>query len=315
MRLVPLRRLGLLFAMVAPVTGGEAEPALDPGTFVVDAKAPLVAARIAGQPVRLRFDLAAHAPIVLAPEAVARLGLAGNFRNGKKVRVSRGTLVTQAGRLRVKVPYSTETVAVDGRAHDVRVAMPEGFQAVGADGLIGPKGLPYMAVRLELGPATSGNRTIRLPLEPGGAFAGLYTRMPAVEQVLEVEVAPSRPFTHGTASTGGALTIIRGGRLSGPVREVELSYGIRRPARLLTLDSPWSAAGLPVTQLLMRVQDWEGKVPRPADADSDPDAILVLVQRDPQRAVRLLTLGADVVGRCASFEWRRAEDQMILRCP
>jgi hypothetical protein len=313
-----LPRLALLVSLLlAGWTTAAAQSAgpLDPGPRVVNAAAPHVDALIAGQPVRLRFDLAAHAPVVLSPEAAARLGLAQNLRDGARARVRRGTLVTQAGRVQVKIPFSAETLLLDGRAHDVEVAVPPDFRVADADGLIGPKGLPCRAVRYELRPVGPADREIRFALEGGTAFAGLYTRVPAGPAVLRVEVAPSRPFTHATAASGAALAALVGGRLTGPLRDIDLSYGIRRPARLLKLDRPWTETGLPVGELLMRVQDWEGSDTRPPDADADPEDILVLVARDPQRAVRLLTLGADVVGGCASFEWRRDENLLLLRCP
>jgi hypothetical protein len=302
---------------VAPASAQKdgAAPVLHPGARVIDARAPIVEAVIAGQPVRLRFDLAAHAPVILTPAAAARLGLGGDLRNGRKAKVRRATLLTMAGRVTVRIPYTVETVGIDGVAQQIVVAVPPGLLSEGEDGRIGPKALPYAEVRYQQRPPAGTDGETRLTLEAGNDFGGLYTPVRVGGETIKVEFAPAFRQSVGTAATGAILAGAVGGRLEGPERMVRIVYDIERPVRLLRLDRPFPIAGLSVGQVLMRIQDWEGRHPRPADADVDPDDILVLVGRDPQRSNRFLSLGHEVTGGCASIAWRRADDSLLLVCP
>jgi hypothetical protein len=306
----------------------KAAPALV-GTTVLGAEAPFVDALVAGKPVRLRLDFAAHAPIILTPAAAGRLGLASDVRpatDGKKAeKPSRGVIVSRVGRQTVRVPYSREQVEIGGVARAIQVATPEGYavtgkdgagrDGAGADGSILPSALPVAVVRLQQRPPGPGDVETTWQVLDDGAFDGLEFRAMAGPNTIRVGLAPSRPQTVGTASTAGALAELNGGRLTGPVSPVMVVYGVSRPARLLQLDKPWTGAGVAVTRLMMRLHDWEGKDPVPMDGDLDAQVIQVNARRNAQRGIRLMKLGADALGRCAGFEWRRAGNLLVLQCP
>lgn len=278
-------------------------------------QAPLIDAVIAGHPVRLRLDFGATAPVMLTPAAAARLALESDVRPGTKEEPDRGRLITQVGRKRVSLPWSRETVAIDGVAQPMEVVTASGYAAGGADGTIRPSALPCAVVRFEQRAARPGDAETVLPLMEGDRFDALTVRAAAGRETIEVVHAPWRAQSMGTAATGGALAELLGGSLTGPVGETPVVYGVTRPARLLRLDRPWPVGGVQLREMLMRVSDWEGRGPVPPDADLDRDLIQVTVRRNAQRGQRFLQLGQDVLGACASLEWRREARVLVVRCP
>jgi hypothetical protein len=282
---------------------------------VRSAQAPFVDAVIAGQPVRLRLDFAATAPVLLTPEAAQRLALAGDARPGTKEKPDRGSLISSVGRKRVRIAWSREMVAIDGVVQPMEVLTPAGYAAGGADGSIRPSALPCAVVRLEQRAVRAGDAETVLPLMESDRFDALTVRAMAGTDAIEVVHAPWRAQSMGTASTGGALAALVGGSLTGPVVETPVVYGVTRPARLLKLDRPWPVSGVRLSQMLMRVSDWEGRGPVPPDADLDRELIQVTARKNAQRGLRFLQLGQDVLGACASLEWRREARALVVRCP
>ncbi len=276
---------------------------------------PLVDAVIAGKTVRLRLDFGAHAPIVLTPAAAERLALASDSRPGTKEEPDRGTLLTRVGRKTVRIPWSRETVTVEGVTQPLAVLTPPAYAPGIGDGSIRPSALPCGTVRLEQRPAGARDAETVMRVVEDGTFDGLPVKAMAGKQDIQVEVSPWRRETIGTAATGGVLVTLLGGSLTGPVVETPVVYGVTRPARRLVLDRPWQVAGVAVPALMMRVSDWEGDHAVPPDADLEADLIQVAKRRNPQRSFRLIHLGADVLAGCASFEWRRAGNLLAVRCP
>jgi hypothetical protein len=276
---------------------------------------PLVDAVIAGHPVRLRVDFGAHAPVTLAPAAAQRLALASDTRPGTEEEPDRGAVISQVGRKTVRVPWSMESVTIDGVTRPLEVLTPPDYAPGVGDGSIRPSALPCGTVRLEQRAATPRDVESVMRIVDDGTFEGLPVKAEAGKDDIRVEISPWRRETMGTAATGGVLVTHLGGILTGPVLEVPVVYGVTRPARLLKLDRPWTVAGVKVPALMMRVSDWEGRHAVPPDGDLEADLIQVARRRNPQRSLRLIHLGQDVLGGCASFEWRRDGNLLAVRCP
>jgi hypothetical protein len=187
---------------------------------------------IAGQPVRLRVDFGAHAPITLTPAAAARLALASDVRPGTDEEPDRGTLVSRVGRKTVRIPWSRETVIVDGVAQQMAVLTPPAYAPGIGDGSIRPSALPCGTVRLEQRAARAGDVETLMRIVEDGTFDGLPVTVMAGNQDIQVEISPWRRETMGTAATGGVLVTLLGGSLTGPVAETPVVYGITRPVQL-----------------------------------------------------------------------------------
>lgn len=331
----PGRCAALALMLAAGAASGQpAQPVPIPefvGERRVPAGSPFVEAVIAGQPVRLRLDFGANAPVTLSPAAAERLRLAADLRepDGRvadgappkgraakgMTRPERGIVVSQVGRKTVRVSWSREMVTIDGRLQSLLVSTPASYGVPGADGSIAANALPYAVVRLEQRKATPNDVERLAPVLKNSPFAGLRFRADAGGQALSVQLAPFATSSVGTAATGSALAGVSGGTLSGPVSDVPIVYGVLRPARRLVLAQPWTGAGVPVRQIMMRVADWEGKKAEPPDGDVDADLIQVKARRNNQRGLHLLALGADALGGCADFEWRRTDNMLVMRCP
>ena len=306
--------VGLWLAAGSPAVAQTAKPDLSRSCVWTTAQ-PLVDAAIAGQPVRLRVDFGAHAPIVLTPAAATRLALASDTRPGTDEEPDRGTVITRVGRKTVRIRWSREMVTVDGVTQPLEVLTPPDYAPGIGDGSIRPSALPCAVVRLEQ--RSAGPRDVETVMRviDDGTFDGLPVKAMAGRDDIRLEFSPWRERTVGTAAVGGILVSLLGGSLSGPVTETPVVYGVTRPARLLKLDRPWQAAGVKVPALMMRLSDWEGDHAVPPDGDLEADLIQVAKRRDPQRSFRLMHLGQDVLGDCASFEWRRAGHLLAVRCP
>jgi hypothetical protein len=284
-------------------------------TCVWSMQQPLVDAVIAGQPVRLRVDFGVHAPITLTPVAAERLALASEVRPGTNEEPDRGSVFARVGRKMVRVRWSLERVTIDGVTRPIEVLTPPDYATGIGDGSIRPSELPCGIVRLEQRAPDARDIETVMRITQDGTFDGLRMKAMAGKEDIQVEVAPWRRETIGTAATGGVLATLLGGVLTGPVVDVPVVYGVTRPARLLKLDRPWQVAGVQVPALMMRMSDWEGDHAVPQDGDLEADLIQVARRRNPQRSFRLIHLGRDVLGGCASFEWRRAGNLLAVRCP
>jgi hypothetical protein len=276
---------------------------------------PLVNAVIAGQPVKLRVDFGAHGPITLTPAAAERLALASDTRPGTDEEPDRGRILSMVGRQTVRIPWSREIVTIEGVTQSQEVVTPPGYAAGQADGTIRPSTLPCGTVRLEQRAGRPGDVETVVRVVEDGRFDGLPFRVKAGADTVQVEFGPWRAQTVGTAAVGGVLVTLLGGSLTGPVVDTLVVHGVARPARLLRLDRAWLVGGVQVPAFMMRVRDWEGDHAVPPDADLEADMIQVARRRNPQRSLKLVYLGQDVLRDCASFEWRRAGNLLAVRCP
>lgn len=298
---MPPARLAL--AALAPLLGATAPT----GTLTLPVEAPFVAARIAGQPVRLRVSFDAPGPLTLTLAAARRLGLrsttAATFLVGP-IRLTGGStsvwLEAGGGRVRVQALWTEHSAIGDGA--DV-------------DGVVGPTALPVSAVRLVRASAMPGRRR-SMPAEIG-ALTGLGFHETIGGRSLLVRLAPERGDTIATAAAGALLASARGGSLGERIERRPIAYGIDRPVRSLVLGEPFHIATLTVRRLLVRTRDYAGATHLPADAEPEsPDEIVVTGGNvAPGMALYRLSLGADVLGRCAEIAWDARAKRLTLDCP
>ncbi len=310
MRFAPL---SLLLLLAAPADTRPKPAPLPP--LVLNATAPQISARIAGQPVTLTVDLGGDPLLQLNPDVAARLPL---------LREDRGTFRVAVGQTSAAVPFSRELVEIAGRSSDdVRVltpkTAPEG-QRPGSDGTIGLALLPHDIIELRYRAATSADRSTSVAARRGdrSSSIGFAWTLPNDDEI-EIELEPLRPTSVASVAAASRIAAVADGRLQGPVRRVMIGYGVARPVRRLVLARPISVAGVRVGEADVRLYDWAGRAELPPDADAD-DAAVVIGKRGRQRGWPILKLGHDVLSRCASITWRREPDErerghFTLHCP
>lgn len=307
--------LVLALTLAAPGNARRApEPAPLP-PLVLPGAAPQISVRIAGQPAVLTVDFGGDPLVQLNPVAAARLQLAMPGRDQFRVAV---------GRVSAAVPFSRETLDIAGRtAVDVRVltpAAPPPGQAAGSDGVIGLGLLPHAAVLLRFRAATAQDRAASVPARADGSSGSMaFAWTLAGQGRIEVELHNLRPASAASVAAASRIADAGDGRLSGPVRRVEIGFGVARPVRRLVLARPLAIAGVMLRDVDVRLFDWAGKAQLPPDADGAGGAV-VTARRGRQRGWPILKLGSDVLSVCASIGWQRdpgerQRGRFELHCP
>jgi hypothetical protein len=285
----------------------------------------VVAAWIAGVPLRLRIDPAAPAmPLIdRALAERAKLKLTGNWGIGIDYSVGGTTINTR-----------TQTVPFDlASASDSRVALGKrrvGWAsrpfATGVEASVGPAAMPEPIVRFQLHAPRPGETTTTFRARHDSALFEIFGSFSATFAEIIVGGAPMRlrldPWHARTLATAGAavrLAAAHGGTLSGDAVPTEIFFGVERPVRTMTLARPLALGMLLVTTLGVRIGDY-GRTAAIREADApleavDPDEIVVTAKggkRDMRRDT--LSLGADYLKRCSSIVFDKPARLIRLTC-
>lgn len=287
----------LLLAVVAPFAIGAARAPID---YVVHGDG-IVAVRIGGQPARLRISPWAPAAPTLNPDFADRAGLHGGwFRAAVKV-----------GPVKIKGDTGVTTLDFGKVAFKRRAVWFEKPYARGADAAVGPGGLPVDIVRFDLRAPAPGERTVTLPLiqKP---FLPTFAALDVGGRRLIVLFDPLHERTLATAGAGQSLAAALGGQLTGETGRAEVAFGIDRPVRLLRLARPLTIGPLRFDAVAVRISD-NGSTAGIADADADPDEIVVTAKRNGDRRDTLI-VGRDQLDRCSSIIFDKPARQIRLSC-
>lgn len=281
---------------IASATG--AKPKI--GTYVVRGDG-IVAARLGNIGGRMRITPWAPAVPTLNPDVAARVGLKGGWF-GFAVKVGP-----------VKVTGKSDVTKLDfgGLAIKRRVVWFDRRYDKGADGAVGPGGVPADIVRFDLRAPKPGERTATLPLAQF-LFQPTYARIDVGGRPLTILFDPEHAQTLATAGAGASIAAAFGGTLTGGTGRAEVAFGIDRPIRTLKLARPMAIGPLSITTLSVRIGD-NGSVGGIADADADPDEIVVTAKKKGNRR-DVLIIGRDQLDRCSSIVFDKKAKQIRLTC-
>ena len=268
----------------------------------------IVDATVNGLPLRLRIEPGAPGlPLVSQAFAMrAKLTCGGLLCFGVGYNVGREkaygkTVVTRFG-------WGTDT------AEKRRVGWLSRDYAMSADGAIGPAGLPEPVVRFVLRSPRAGERTVALPMEGGGLFGGWQPSRGMLtvgaEKIL-VRFDPEHPRSLATAAAGVALARAQGGVLTAERGAQEVLFGIERPYRVMTLARPIAVGPVTLSSLGVRVTDGSGANTIAQQGD-DPSE--VVVNAEGKKTYMVLSLGADVLGRCSSLVFDKGRKEVRMTC-
>lgn len=303
---LPLR-IGLLALASVALTGA----ADDRDTLTVRADAP-VAMTVNGVDGRVRID----------PSAVPRLMCNPDFAVRAKI-VAEGRAVLLTDPADVVGSYGTVAMRIAGRALDVRANWLDGRYVEGADCVIAPGMIGVGVVRFEGGSAARGERTVAMPLNPGGATSpdwngAAATAVRVGDRDISVGFSFLQPDNSITASA--ALRIADGyvGRYAGgPVGSVSVS-GRERQVRRMVLQKPLAVGPLSVTEMQVRVSDWgsAGRI-KPVgtiDPPEDPNDVKVVARFEREETFERLMLGREQLRRCSSITIDFRAREIRLAC-
>lgn len=261
----------------------------------------VVPASVGGVAGRMRISPWAPAAPTLNPDYANRIGLRPGWF-GVKLAV---------GPVRVGGASAVTRLSIADAAFKRRVVWFDRRYAVGADGAVGPGGLPAQIVRFDLRAPITGERTVALPLVQQ-MFRPATTRVSIGGQVVTVLFDPQHRHTLATAGAGAAIASAQAGQLTGPPGSAEIAFGIERPVRTLRLGTPLSIGPLAIASLSVRIADG-GSLGGIADADADPDEIVVAAGRKSDRRNTLI-IGRDQLDRCSSIVFDKPAKVIRLTC-
>ena len=270
----------------------------------------IVTVNLNGAAGRIRIDPAAPAlPIFTAPFAAGQAQLrAGPFAFAYLVGPQQVPGVSAVGRI---------AIGEGARPRKRRVGWTGRPYVEGADGVIGPGGLPEQVVRFVLRPPLAGERTITLPLEDeGGLFGGwggTYALVDLGGEPLRVRFNPHEPRTLATAGAAVRIANAYDGRVSGETAPAHIAFGISRPVRTMRLGRPLMLGPLAISELGVRTADF-GNASGIREEGGDPDEIVVTGDRRRNRNRDRLAIGADHISRCSAIVFDKRRREVRLTC-
>lgn len=288
----------LAIAGLQPGMASSAKPKIGIYTVRGDGVVPATVGGIAG---RMRITPWAPAVPTFNPDFASRVGLKGGWF-GFAVKVGP-----------VKVGGKSDVTRLDfgGLAMKRRVVWFDRRYDPGADGAVGPGGVPADIIRFDLRPALPGERTATLPLAQF-LFQPTYARIDMAGRPLTILFDPQHARTLATAGAGASIAAAQGGTLVGDVGRAEVAFGIDRPIRTLRLARPLAIGPLSIDAVSVRIAD-NGSVGGIADADADPDEIVVTAKKKGSRR-DVLIVGRDHLNRCSSIIFDKKAKLIRLTC-
>ena len=269
----------------------------------------IVTVTVNGAPGRLRIDPPAPAlPIVSTPYAEQARLRAGPFAFAFLVGPEQVRGLSAVGRI---------GVGEGTRPRKRRIGWTARPYVRGADGVIGPGGLPEPVVRFVLRAPLPGERTFTLPLEDeGGLFGGwggTYALVDLGGEPLRVRFNPNEPRTLATAGAAVRLANAFEGRVSGETAPAQIAFGISRPVRNMRLARPFMVGPLAISELGVRTADF-GNASSIREEGGDPDEVVVTGDRRRNRGRDRIAIGADQLRNCSSITFDKRARQVRLSC-
>lgn len=285
--------------LVLPIAADGAKPT--PGVYVVrgDGVLPAVVGGVAG---RMRITPWAPSAPTLNPDYAQRIGLKGGWF-GFRVLV---------GPVKVGGQTGVTRLAFGQTAFKRRVAWFEKRYDAGADGAIGPGGLPADLIRFDLRSPQPGERTVSLPLVQL-LFRPTFARVDVGGRPITILFDPQHVHTLATAGAGAAIAAAQGGELVGPRGSAEIAFGIQRPIRTMRLKSPLMIGPMRIDTLAVRIADGGSGGAAIPDAEADPDEIVVTAKGKGDRR-DVLIVGRDQLSRCSSILFDKRAKTISLSC-
>jgi hypothetical protein len=271
------------------------------GELALDVADPVIDAVIAGVPVRLRVDLAAHDTIELNPATAARLPL--KYESGPDVYVGRIVLTGRTAFAKVRIGAVEQQLQLVEHGRDC---------CVGVDGAIGPQLLPYGRVVWRNPAAPAPNGAVALLLDDDES-TGLSALVPREVAGIRVRFGLRQAQSGATAAAGAILAKAWGGSWDGPEQRVPAAFDIKRPARAVLFAHPATLAGFRFDRLMVRTADFGGGERLPVDPVG-ADEIVVSKKLPRQEAWPAVTLGADRLDRCVEIAFAAMPRTLTLRC-
>ncbi|MES2339786.1 MAG: hypothetical protein V4537_16960 [Pseudomonadota bacterium] len=306
-----MRKLRFGMALLAALLGTPAGAADGPGVLTIrsDETLPM---RVNGVEGRMRVD----------PSAVPRMFCNPDFAmRAKIIAQGRGALLSDPAD--VFGSFGAVTLQLAGRTQEVRAHWIDQPYVEGADCVIAPGMIGVDAVRFVSGRASRTERTVAMPLNPGGPDSPHWNGAAATairvgDRDISVGFSYLQPDNSVTARAALRISGAHGGRYAGDAVRSLSPSGRERQLRRMVLQSPLPIGPLAVTAMQVRVTDWgsAGRI-KPVgtiDPPANPDDVMVVAQYEHEETFERLTIGRDQLRRCSSIVVDFRAKEIRLTC-
>jgi len=187
-----------------------------------------------------------------------------------------------------------------------------------ADALAGPYALPSPIVEFQLRAVREEETSVTVPLGSRNAWWLATTPKTIGKKRVHFAFAPQFKDTVASAAAGAAIVRDLGGSFSGVPQPVEISYGVRRLAREVTLARPLVIGNISLDKILVRTRDY-GSAESIADpSEIAPEAaakdILVKGRRRTMPPSYVVYVGAEALKGCSSIRYDKNAALITLSC-
>lgn len=261
----------------------------------------ILAARVAGVPGKLRLTPWAPAAPTLNPDYAQKVGLKGGWFG----------FAVKVGTVKVTGKSGVTKLSFDDLDYKRRVVWFDRRYETGADGAIGPGGIPADVIRFDLRGPQPGERRATLPLVQN-LFQPTYARIDVGGRTITVLFDPQHARTLATAGAGAAIAAANGGKLLTGQGRAEIAFGIERPVRTLKLDRPLAVGPMRFDSFSVRIADG-GSVSGIPDDNADPDEIVVTAGKK-RKSRDVLIIGRDQLDSCSSIVFDKRAKTIALTC-
>ncbi|MEP9358852.1 hypothetical protein [Sphingomonas sp. KR3-1] len=276
--------------------------AADDARVFADAPVPVT---VQGVTAQLRVDPGAPTMPVFNPDFADR------------AKLDAGPFAIRAGIGPVRVNGRSAVVRLDFGAGEFRrratwFAAP---YAQGADGTIGPGGLPEARIRFDLHPVQPGERSVTLPLTDFG-YVGMGTEIKVGDAKVRILFTLARDRTIATAAAGAAIAAAQDGRFAGAGETMPIRLGVMRPVRVMTLGRPLGVGPLALERIFVRTGDFgsAASIPDMTAPEADPDEIVVTGAKKKGKQRSFLEIGRDALAGCSSILFDKPAKTVTLSC-
>ncbi len=251
--------------------------------------------------------------LTLHPQTIARLGIKPAYKRGN---ASFGIGLTRllTGR------YRPMALSIEGVPQRARVFWFEGAVGGRADGSIGPWAMPQNHIAIRLG--GPGRTLYRFPLT-GSPDSQSYTifKHDGGKFGLSFAVEDLGRYPVASAAAGAAIAKAYNGFATEEVWEKTISFGIRRPVRLVKLGRPLVIGPFSFSEIAVRIRDRRDgsgtgdPIPTPPTPQDDPSEILVTARSSKApRPTLSLTISRASLQQCSSLDYIKSTKDIRLYC-
>ncbi|MFD1787606.1 hypothetical protein ACFSC3_08480 [Sphingomonas floccifaciens] len=272
----------------------------------------VVAMQVNGVDGRIRVD----------PSAVPRMLCNPDFAVRARM-VAQGRAVILTDPSDAYGSFGEVTLRLAGRTLQPRANWLERRYVEGADCVIAPEMIGVDAAHFELRSSVRGERTVVMPLNPGGETSPDWNGAAATavrlgDRDVSVGFTLAQPANTVTAQTALRIASAYGGRYAGEAVRTEAASGQERLLRRMVLTRPMAVGPVAIDDMQVRVTDWGSarRIKKVGDVDEpvDPNDVQVVARAVHEDTFERLMIGTDALKRCSSIVVDLRAKEMRLTC-